>query len=435
MANVLGPIIAAYRLPDLRRRILYVFGMFAIYVVGLHIPIPGANKEAMAKLTEGGLLGLMDAFTGGGFRRFSILAMGIMPYINASIIFQLLGIAVPRIAELAKEGQAGRTKISQYTRWLTIILGLLQATMTCVMLQQYKVQGGGSILEVKGLGLIPIIITLTGGTCFLMWLGERITDKGIGNGVSLIIFAGIVARMPLDIAATYKSWHAGIYNWIQILWLLVLWLITIAGIIYITKGERRITIQSAKRVVGTRIYAGGSTFLPIRVNTAGVIPIIFAIAVVLLPAQIAQFLSGAKGELGIWMTRIADFFSPGRSLVAAALYFLLVVFFTYFYTAVSFNVADVSDNLKKYGSFIPGIRPGRPTERHLDKVLSRVTLAGAIFLGIIALLSYGVPRITGVQSFTVVGGTSLLILVGVALDTLQQIEAHLVMRQYEGFIR
>jgi len=431
MANVLGPLIAAYKLPDLRRRILYVFGMFAIFVIGLHIPVAGVNKEAMAKLAEGGLMGLLDAFTGGAFRKFSILAMGIMPYINASIIFQLLGIAVPRIQELAKSGESGRKQISQYTRWLTIVLGLLQATMTCVMLRQTS----PPILEVSGLALVPVIITLTGGTCFLMWLGERITDKGIGNGVSLIIFAGIVARMPVDISATYRSWHAGVYNWMQILWLLVIWLITIAGIIYITKGERRITIQSAKRVVGTRVYAGGSTWLPIRVNTAGVIPIIFAIAVVLLPAQIAQFMSGAKGNLGIWMTRIADFFSPGRSVAAAALYFLLVVFFTYFYTAVSFNVADVSDNLRKYGSFIPGIRPGRPTERHLDKVLSRVTLAGALFLGVIALLSYWVPRITGVSSFTVVGGTSLLILVGVALDTLQQIEAHLVMRQYEGFIK
>jgi preprotein translocase subunit SecY len=431
MANVLGPLIAAYKLPDLRRRILYVFGMFAIFVIGLHIPVAGVNKEAMAKLAEGGLMGLLDAFTGGAFRKFSILAMGIMPYINASIIFQLLGIAVPRIQELAKSGESGRKQISQYTRWLTIVLGLLQATMTCVMLRQTS----PPILEVSGLALVPVIITLTGGTCFLMWLGERITDKGIGNGVSLIIFAGIVARMPVDISATYRSWHAGVYNWMQILWLLVIWLITIGGIIYITKGERRITIQSAKRVVGTRVYAGGSTWLPIRVNTAGVIPIIFAIAVVLLPAQIAQFMSGAKGNLGIWMTRIADFFSPGRSVAAAALYFLLVVFFTYFYTAVSFNVADVSDNLRKYGSFIPGIRPGKPTERHLDKVLSRVTLAGALFLGVIALLSYWVPRITGVSSFTVVGGTSLLILVGVALDTLQQIEAHLVMRQYEGFIK
>jgi len=431
LSSALAPVVAAFKLPDLRRRILYVFGMFAIYVVGLHIPIWGVNPEMMAKLAEGGLLGLLDAFTGGAFRRFSILAMGIMPYINASIIFQLLGIAVPRIAELAKEGESGRKKISQWTRWLTIVLGILQASMTCTMLRQMD----PPILSVSGFALIPVILTLTGGTCFLMWMGERITDKGIGNGVSLIIFAGIVCRMPVDVERTYQLWRSGNLMWTNILFLVVIWLVTIAGIVYITKGERRITIQSAKRVVGSRIYSGGSTYLPIRVNTAGVIPIIFAIAVVLLPAQIAQFMSGAKGALGSWMQWIADFFSPGHSAFASALYFLLVVFFTYFYTAVTFNVADVSDNLRKYGSFIPGIRPGKPTERHLDRVLSRVTLAGALFLGVIALLSYYVPTITRVSSFTVVGGTSLLILVGVALDTVQQIEAHLVMRQYEGFIK
>jgi len=431
VASALSPVIAAFRLPDLRRRILFVFGMFAIYVIGLHIPLAGVNKEAMERLAEGGLMGLLDAFTGGAFRRFSILAMGIMPYINASIIFQLLGIAVPRIAEVAKEGESGRKKISQWTRWLTIFLGVLQALMTCLMLRQYN----PPILAVGGPALIPIIITMTAGTCFLMWMGERITDRGIGNGVSLIIFAGIVARMPIDVGHTYQLWRTGNLMWTNVLFLVAIWVATVAGIVYITKGERRITIQSAKRVVGTRIAGGGSSFLPIRVNTPGVIPIIFAIAVVLLPAQIAQFLSGSKGAMGIWMTRISDFFSPGRSVVASGLYFLLVVFFTYFYTAVAFNVVEVSDNLKKYGSFIPGIRPGKPTERHLDRVLSRVTLAGALFLGVIALLSYYVPTITGVSSFTVVGGTSLLILVGVALDTVQQIEAHLVMRQYEGFIR
>jgi len=431
VASALSPVIAAFRLPDLRRRILFVFGMFAIYVIGLHIPLAGVNKEAMERLAEGGLMGLLDAFTGGAFRRFSILAMGIMPYINASIIFQLLGIAVPRIAELAKEGESGRKKISQWTRWLTIFLGVLQALMTCLMLRQYN----PPILTVGGPALVPIVITMVAGTCFLMWMGERITDRGIGNGVSLIIFAGIVARMPVDVGRTYQLWRSGNLMWTNVLFLVAIWVATVAGIVYITKGERRITIQSAKRVVGTRIAGGGSSFLPIRVNTPGVIPIIFAIAVVLLPAQIAQFLSGSKGAMGVWMTRIADFFSPGKSVVASGLYFLLVVFFTYFYTAVAFNVVEVSDNLKKYGSFIPGIRPGKPTERHLDRVLSRVTLAGALFLGVIALLSYYVPTITGVSSFTVVGGTSLLILVGVALDTVQQIEAHLVMRQYEGFIR
>ena len=431
MASALGPVIAAFKLPDLRRRILFVFGMFAVFVVGLHIPVPGVDQERMAALAQGGLLNLFDVFSGGAFGRFAIFAMGIMPYINASIIFQLLGIAVPRIAELAKEGESGRKKISQYTRWLTIFLALLQASMTCLMLRQSE----DPIVAVTGLALVPIVLTLTAGTCFLMWMGEQITDKGIGNGVSLIIFAGIVARMPYDVGRTYQLWRSGILVWTQILLLIMIWIGTIAGIIYITRGERRITIQSAKRVVGTRMYSGGSSYLPIPVNSAGVIPIIFAIAIALLPAQIAQFMSGAEGRLGEIMTKLARFFDPGGNWVASAFYFLMVIFFTYFYTAVTFNVADVSDNLKKYGSFIPGIRPGRPTERHLDKVLSRITLAGALFLGAIALLSFYVPKITGVQTFTVVGGTSLLILVGVALDTLRQIEAHLVMRQYQGFIR
>jgi len=431
VANALGPVVAALKLPDLRRRILFVFGMFAVFVVGLHIPVPGVDQARMAALARGGLLNLFDVFSGGAFGRFAIFAMGIMPYINASIIFQLLGIAVPKIAELAKEGESGRKKISQYTRWLTIFLALLQASMTCVMLRQTEVP----ILGASGFALVPIILTLTGGTCFLMWMGEQITDKGIGNGVSLIIFAGIVARMPYDVGRTYELWRSGILVWTQILLLIVIWVGTSAGIIYITRGERRITIQSAKRVVGTRMYGGGSSYLPIPVNSAGVIPIIFAIAIALLPAQIAQFMSGAGGRLGEIMEKLQRFFDPGGNWVASAFYFLMVIFFTYFYTAVTFNVADVSDNLKKYGSFIPGIRPGRPTERHLDKVLSRITLAGALFLGVIALLSFYVPKITGVQSFSVVGGTSLLILVGVALDTLRQIEAHLVMRQYEGFIR
>jgi len=430
VVNLLGPMIAAFKLPDLRRRILFVFGMFALYVVGLHVPVPNVNRAEMARLVEqGALFGLFDVFAGGAFRRFSILAMGIMPYINASIIFQLLGIAMPRIAEVAKEGESGRKKISQWTRWLTILLAIVQGSMTCAFLVRQN------ILTASGPALVPIIITLTGGTCFLMWMGEQITDKGIGNGVSLIIFAGIVARMPIDVVQTYKLWKSGVFIWTNVFGLFVIWLVTIAGIIYITKGERRISIQSAKRVVGTRVYSGGSSYLPIRVNTAGVIPIIFAIAVVLLPAQVAQFGQGLSGGWGEFMRMMSDFFTPGRNWVASAVYFLTVIFFTYFYTAVTFNVADVSDNLKKYGSFIPGIRPGRPTERHLDKVLSRITLAGALFLGIIALLSYYVPVITGVTSFTVVGGTSLLILVGVALDTMQQMEAHLVMRQYEGFIK
>jgi preprotein translocase subunit SecY len=431
VSSALGPVVAAFKLPDLRRRILFVFGMFVIFVLGRHIPAPNVNWEFAEGMVQGGLLNLLDAFTGGALGKFSVLALGIMPYINASIIFQLLGIAIPRVAELAKEGETGRKKLSQYTRWLTILLAIIQAIMLCAWMSQAEVP----IIQAQGFGLIPIILALTGGTCFLMWMGEQITDKGIGNGISLIIFIGIVARMPRDVGTTYELWRSQNISWVNILMLLIVWLFTIAGIIYITRGERRITIQSAKRVVGTRIYSGGSSFLPIRVNTAGVIPIIFAIAVIMLPGQVTQFLGGIGEPWRGYVRTLSTFFSPGESWVASALYFLLVVFFTYFYTAVSFNVADVSDNLKKYGSFIPGIRPGRPTERHLDRVLSRITLAGALFLGIIALLSYYVPHITGVTSFTVVGGTSLLILVGVALDTVQQIEAHLVMRQYEGFIR
>ena len=432
MLGPLVPLIAAFKLPDLRRRILFVFWMFGLYVVGLHVPVPGINHAAMAKLVDAQtLFGLFDVFSGGAFRRFSILAMGIMPYINASIIFQLLGIAIPRIAEVAKEGESGRRKISQWTRWLTIVLAIFQGAMTCTWLTSVK----PPILEARGISLLPILLTLTAGTCFLMWMGEQITDKGIGNGISLIIFAGIVARMPIDVAKTYQLWASGVVSWVNVFGLVLIWLLTVAGIIYITKGERRIAIQSAKRVVGTRIYSGGSSFLPIRVNTAGVIPIIFAIAVVLLPSQVGAFGQGLAGRWGEIMAKISDWTNPASHWYAAAVYFLMVIFFTYFYTAVTFNVADVSDNLKKYGSFIPGIRPGRPTERHLDRVLSRITLAGALFLGVIALLSYYVPNITGVTSFTVVGGTSLLILVGVALDTMQQIEAHLVMRQYEGFIR
>ncbi len=434
MLSPITPLVAAFKLPDLRRRILFVFGMFALYVVGLHIPVPGINHKAMARLVDtGALFGLFDVFSGGAFRKFSILAMGIMPYINASIIFQLMGIAIPRIAEVAKQDDAGRKKISQWTRWLTIVLALFQGAMTCTWLMRIEPE---PILQASGMQIIPVLLTLVGGTCFLMWMGEQITDRGIGNGVSLIIFAGIVARMPVDVAKTYELWASGNLSWVNVFGLIVIWLATVAGIIYITKGQRRITIQSAKRVVGTRIYSGGTNYFPIPVNAAGVIPIIFAIAVVLLPSQIAQF--GSQAVSGRWADMLkgaSDFFNPGRSWAGLLIYFFMVVFFTYFYTAVSFNVADISDNLKKYGQFIPGIRPGRPTERHLDRVLSRITLGGALFLGIIALLSYKVPDITGVTSFTVVGGTSLLILVGVALDTMQQIEAHLVMRQYEGFIR
>ncbi len=438
MANALAPIIAAMKLPDLRRRILYVFAMFALYVVGLHIPIPGIPRDVMESLMSRGgqLLNLFDMFSGGAFRRFSILAMGIIPYINASIIFQLLALAIPRIAELQKQGEMGRKVLSQYQRWLTIALAFIQALFSLIAL--VKLAPAALHFHVGIFQALEITIVMTGGTCFLMWMGEHISDKGIGNGVSLIIFAGIIVRLPADLKRTYDLMQSGAIGYTNVLGLLVIWLLTVAGIIYITKGERRIATQSAKRVVGTKVYGGGSSYLPLRVNQAGVIPIIFAIAVAMLPGQIATAMQGLAAPASRafdFLQNVRDWTTPGANPVASFVYFLLVIGFTFFYTAVSFNVADVADNLKKYGSFIPGIRPGKPTEKHLDRVLTRITLAGSIFLGVIAVLQYYVPRITGVSSFTLVGGTSLLILVGVALDTMQQIEAQLVMRQYEGFIR
>ncbi len=436
MPGPLANMAAAFRIPDLRKRLLFVLSMFAVFVIGLHIPLPHINRQAMeALVSKGSLLGLFDVFSGGAFRRFSILAMSITPYINASIIFQLLGVAVPSIARLAREGESGRKKISQYTRYLTVALGLLQATGLCFMLSRTD----PPVIEVSGLALLPIIVTLTAGTCFLMWMGEQITDKGIGNGVSLVIFCGILVRLPMDISATVQGVRAGAFGVFNVLELVIIWVGTIALITFIQQGSRKIPIQHARRVVGNRIYGGTSTNLPIRVNTAGVIPIIFAISIALLPSQIVQFLGPlVQKHSAAWadtLSNWAQWLSPGQNAFSSAGYFLLVVGFTYFYTAVTFNVADVSDTLKKSGGFIPGIRPGKPTEEFLDRVLTRITLAGAIFLGFIALLQYYVNAITHVSSFSIVGGTSLLILVGVALETMQQIEAHLVMRQYEGFIK
>jgi preprotein translocase subunit SecY len=428
----LGSLVAAFKLPDLRRRILFVFAMFAVFVAGIHIPIPYVSREAMDNLFArgGNLLGLFDVFSGGAFRKFSILAMGIIPYINASIIFQLLGIASPRIQQLAREGESGRRKISQYTRYLTIALAMVQGGGACMALR-----GMGVIKVPSVLSLVPMVLTLTAGTAFLMWLGELITDKGIGNGVSLIIFAGIMARIPYDVSKTWEGLVAGVNRPANVALLAVIFVATVLAIVYMQQGQRKIPIQHAKRVVGTRMYSGGSTYLPLRVNTAGVIPIIFAISISIFPGTIAQFIQPASERWLEVRDAVIRFFSPGASFWGSAIYFLLVIFFTYFYTAVTFNVEEAADNLKKSGGYVPGIRPGKPTRDYLDRVLVRLTLAGALFLGVIALMQYYVGDITKVTTYTLVGGTSLLIVVGVALETMQQIEAHLVMRHYEGFIR
>jgi len=424
---LLASIIAAFKLPDLRKRILFVFWIFGVFVIGLHIPVPGIDREQMAELfRRTDLLGLIDVFSGGALKKYTILAMGIAPYINASIIMQLLTIAVPSLEQLAKEGEHGRKKIAQYTRYLTVVLAAMQAAGMNSMLVRM------GILTATPWHFIQIVVTLTAGTAFLMWLGEQIQDKGIGNGVSMMIFVGIVASLPPQIKNTIDLVRGGAYDVVKVIFMALIFLATVVGIVAVQQAQRKIPIQHVKRVVGNKVYGGATSYMPLRVNSAGVIPIIFAISIQMFPGTIAQF--AGSGKFGTAIQNFAKSFSPGTP-IGAVVYAILIIFFTYFYTAVQFNVPEVAENLKKYGSFIPGIRPGKPTLEYLDRVMSRITLGGAVFLCIIALLQYWSPRITGVTSFYLVGGTSLLIVVGVALETVQAMEAQLLMRHYEGFIR
>jgi len=425
---MLQTILQALRIPDLKKRIVFVFLMFGVYVIGLHIPVPGINREAMARLfSEGSILNLLDAFTGGAFKKYTIFAMGIAPYINASIIMQLLTIAVPSLEQLAKEGESGRKIISQYTRYLTVVMAVFQAVGMNTWLRQ------ANVLDTTYFGFMQIVVTLTAGTSFLMWVGEQITDKGIGNGVSLVIFCGIMASLPVQVMKTYAAVAHGLTSILSVILLLIFFVATVMSIVAINQAQRRIPIQHVKRVVGHKVYGGQSSFLPLRVNSAGVIPIIFAISILYLPSTLANF--GGSGPVGNFLRAMAATLSPGSTWYAAVTYAAFVIFFTYFYTAVTFNVPEVADNLKKWGSFIPGIRPGKPTMEYLDRVMTRITLAGAMFLAVIALAQFYIPQITGVTTFSLVGGTSLLIVVGVALETMQAIEAHLLMRHYEGFIK
>lgn len=416
-------LISAFKVPDLRKRIFFVLGAFSIFIFGLHVYVPGIDREAMARLFEhGGLLGLLDVFTGGALRKFSILAMGITPYINASIIMQLLTVVIPQIEQLQKEGESGRKVISRYTRYLTIALALVQAVGMTVWLKNV-----GVITQLDIIHFLRIIITLTAGTAFLMWLGEQITDKGIGNGVSLIIFVGIVARMPTQVAQTIALYQTGGIGMSNVLILMIIAVAIVAGIVYVQQAERRVSVQYTKRIVGRKIYGGQSTYLPLKVNQAGVIPIIFAISILLFPATIAQFIPvPAIRQLASSFRETSWFYNLS--------YALLVIFFTYFYTAVTFNPVEVADNMRKYGGFVPGIRPGKPTSEYLDRILTRITLLGALFLAFIAVVPSYIISLTHIGTFYL-GGTSLLIVVGVALDTVQQIEAQMLMRHYEGFIK
>lgn len=413
-----------FKIPDLKRRLLFTLGMLVVVRLGSHLPLPGIDKAAMTDLfAQGGILGFFDLFAGGALSRFSVFALGIMPYINASIIMNLLTAVVPTLEQWVKEGEEGRTKITKITRYFTVILAIVQAFGISVWLQNM------GVLMISGFGFrFLLLITLTAGTCFLMWLGEEITDFGIGNGISIIIFAGIIARMPSQLVQTFKLLRVGEIGLLPVLSLIVLFIVVIGGVIAIQKGQRRIPVQYAKRVVGRKMYGGQGTHIPLRVNQAGVIPIIFASAILLFPATIAQFFQNLA-----FMRSMSEALSPGQPLYLI-LYATLIVVFTYFYTAITFNPANMADNMKKYGGFIPGIRPGRNTTVYIDYIMTRITLSGAVFLAIIAILPNILIKITGITTFYF-GGTSLLIMVGVALETVQQIESHMLMRHYEGFIK
>ena len=416
----------AFRIPELKKRIYFNLMMFAIFVLGAHIPVPGIDHDKLEALFgAGGFMGLVDVFSGGALRKMTIFAMGITPYINASIIMQMLTLAIPQLEAMSKEGESGRKQIAKITRYLTLVLAFLQSIGFSFSFRD---------AATTHIGLIQMALIMTAGTAFLLWIGEQVTEKGIGNGVSLVIFAGIMTSLPYQSSLVLQSVESGLVTPLNVIMLLALFVGTIYGIVLITQGARRIPIQHVKRVVGMRVAPAQSSFLPIKVNTAGVIPIIFAISMVLFPAQILNSIP-SKAEWVMRLKAIANSFSPGASWWAMVLYVILIIVFTYFYTAVVMNVQDMADNLKKYGNYIPGIRPGKPTFDYLDRVVSRITLAGAVFLAIVATIQYIAPALTGVSSFTLIGGTSLLIVVGVAIETMQAIEAQLLMRNYEGFIK
>lgn len=444
-----------FNIPDLRKRVIYTLILLAIFRVGAHIPVPGINTKALSAATSaqaGTLFAFIDMFSGGAFKQLSIFALGIMPYISASIILQLLTVVIPYLERLQKEGEAGRKKIVQYTRYGTIFLTAFQAWGLSLMIRGWK-----DVVISPGLGFqLMMVITVTAGTAFLMWLGEQITEKGIGNGISLIIFAGIVARMPVAIENIIQEIKLGQMNIFSAIMLALMFVAVSAAIVVMTQGQRRLTVQHAQRVVGRRIMGGTTTYLPLRLNHAGVIPIIFASSILYFPATIAQFF-GSEGNI---LHKIATMLSPSSPYslhyliptryetvvlffilkvfnLYTVMYVLLIIFFCYFYTAVTFNPVDTADNLKKYGAFIPGVRPGKSTSDLIDRILTRITLAGAFFLALVAIIPETVNILMDIP-YTIssnLGGTGLIIVVGVALDTMKQIESHLLMRHYDGFLK
>lgn len=395
--------------------------MFGVFRLGVQIPVPGVDATMIEQLfNNGNLFGLLDVFSGGALSKFSIFAMSITPYINASIILQLLKVVIPTLEEWSKEGEEGFRKTNKVTRYATVGLAVIQALGMAFGLR-------AAILNPGFFSILMIVVTLTAGTCFLMWVGEEITQRGVGNGISLIIFAGIVSRVPNGISTLHKYLTAGTVNLINVLAFIVIALAMIVFVVAISQGIRKIPVQYAKRMVGRKMYGGHSSYIPLKVNQAGVIPIIFASSLLMFPATIAQFVNVP------WVQKVAGYFAWGTPL-QTTIYVLLILFFTFFYTAVTLDIKQMSDNIKKMGGFIPGLRPGAPTTEYLDNVMTRITLSGAIFLALIAMMPHMVAWLTGIEG-VYLGGTSLLIVVGVALDTMKQIESLSLTRHYEGFMR
>jgi preprotein translocase subunit SecY len=445
-----------FAVTELRNRVLFTLGLLAVYRVGNHIPTPGVNTDALALLAEQArntMFGLYDLFSGGNLSRVTIFALGIMPYISASIILQLLTVVWPYLEKLSKEGELGRRKITQYTRYGTIFLAVVQALSIAIFLErQTNIAGGLPLVYHGGWGFrLMTVLTLTTGTAFIMWLGEQITERGIGNGMSLIIFAGIVSGLPRAVVTTFDQLRTGQMGLIRLLLLLVMMVVVVGAIIFMERGQRRVTVQYAKRLVGRRMYGGSSTHIPLKVNTGGVIPVIFASSILAFPATVAGMF-----PTGSWTRTAIDQLGWGMPLYNL-LYITGIIFFAYFYTAIIFNPDDVAENMRKYGGFIPGIRPGKRTAEYIDTILTRITLAGALYLAAVAILpeflitGFKVAPIPfigewldavlpqfvtqGMNVTFYFGGTSLLIIVGVAMDTVQQVESQLIMRHYDGFMK
>ncbi len=420
---MLSALANAWKIPELRKKILFTLLMLAVFRLGSLIPVPGVDKAILSEMFTSGIFDWINIISGGAFHQLTIFAMGIIPYINASIIVQLLTMAVPYFQRLQKSGQEGRKKMTQIIRFGTVILGLAQALIMSIYLNS-----GGAFLNPGVWSIIVGTIILTAGTAFLMWLGEQITENGIGNGISLIIFAGIVSRLPAGIKTISDYVVNGETSIIMALFFLVIAILMITGVVAVQEGQRRITVQYSKRVIGRKVYGGQSSYIPMKINQAGVIPIIFAMALLTFPTVLLGFFDPTNAVVAFF-NKILAFSHP----VYIILYAVLIFVFTYFYTAATFNTNDVADNMRKNGGFIPGLRPGKPTAEYLDKVLSRLTFSGATFLTIIALLPSIFMGITKMNLYF--GGTSLLIAVGVALDTMKQIESHLLMRHYQGFMK